>query len=1257
MINNLLADCSLNAVNLNIGVDPTTCTAIIHYSAVLTGEDNPLICSPNAPSNFYVIALFQGDTIAQGLMYATIPTGHIGHTIMIKIKHLPSGNSSWSSVYITDKVRPTMACPVDVTIQCVESLDPDINTGLGQPTVSDCSAFTVNYTDVVNNFSCTQNSTFSVIVFRTWRATDAYNNTKTCTQTIYVARPNINDVVFPLPLDDISLPTLACDNPNTTPANTGYPTIYGNVLTSQNTCMLDVFHSDQSFPTCNGSFKIFRTWIVADWCTAQTRTFIQIISVKDKIPPTLVCPSSITVSTTGYGCLANAMLPSAQVSDNCDAAPLVRIVGENGINISSNGGVISNLPLGTQNIHYIATDACGNADTCTTTINVIDNTAPYVVCIELTTTTLNNLGQSRIYATSFNSGSNDNCCASNQLTYKVKRMGQPDAAFNDYIDFSCADVGNVIQVILQVTDCHGNSNVCMIQVTVEDKTPPVITCAPNVTITCLQNVDNQFIAPSVYDACNYTLTSTVINNIDNCGNGSSVRTWIASDNYGNQSTCSQTVVVSHVSNFVAQFPQDVTINNCSGDVSPSVTGQPIISAVDCELIAQNFTDEIFTTVADACYKIIRTWRVVNWCTYNPNNNVTTTNLGIPLGNNQYRDDDGYFKYSQIIKVMDNTPPQLICPNDIVVGVENNCLATVTFPYAEATDACSNQTSITVTSSLGTGVGPFYNVPAGVYVATHRATDGCGNFTTCTSKVIVLDNKKPTPVCINGLAIDLMPVDTNNDGVFDTGMINLFARNFNYGSYDNCTASGQLKISFSADVNDTIRQFSCNQIGTQFIEMWVTDANANQDFCQTYILIQDNNNACQQAITFANIAGNITTASGLPINAVAVQVQQAGIPQATNILGDYIFAGLPVNQAYSVTPNLDIAPANGVTTYDIVLLQKHILQLDTLDTPYQYIAADVNRSGTLTTFDLVEMRKLILGNIEQFSNNTSWRFIDANYQFQNPSNPLSESIPDVYNIDNLTGNMQINFVGVKIGDINNSAILNNLNGSVDRNAPEQVFFTKNITLEQGTTVEIPIRTQAVKDLVGLQLALDIDENYFSFDALQSDIISLKKVNYNYQNGQLKISWNTEGMPLNLPENEIIFTLKGYIKQTVQLSASLQLSSNFSSEIYTQNNFDITTEKLTLTNINADNQTENLLYANYPNPFFETTTIPFLLTRDDFISLEITDEIGQIIWKKTGYYTKGYHEEKFTKKETNGGYIYYFRLHTSTDSQIRKMVVVK
>ncbi|MBK6823203.1 MAG: hypothetical protein IPG87_09510 [Saprospiraceae bacterium] len=112
--------------------------------------------------------------------------------------------------------------------------------------------------------------------------------------------------------------------------------------------------------------------------------------------------------------------------------------------------------------------------------------------------------------------------------------------------------------------------------------------------------------------------------------------------------------------------------------------------------------------------------------------------------------------------------------------------------------------------------------------------------------------------------------------------------------------------------------------------------------------------------------------------------------------------------------------NGISTADIVKIQKHILGTEPITSPYKMVAADVNKSKTVTARDIADLRKLILGLTQEISGNTSWRFVDEYYSFGSAEGALTENFPEVYNIPTMSSNTVGNFIGIKVGDVNESA---------------------------------------------------------------------------------------------------------------------------------------------------------------------------------------------------------------------------------------------
>ncbi len=183
-----------------------------------------------------------------------------------------------------------------------------------------------------------------------------------------------------------------------------------------------------------------------------------------------------------------------------------------------------------------------------------------------------------------------------------------------------------------------------------------------------------------------------------------------------------------------------------------------------------------------------------------------------------------------------------------------------------------------------------------------------------------------------------------------------------------------------------------------------------------------------------IAGRCVTPAGYGIGSVTVQAIGEAPGQSpfnyvtlTDNDGNYALNVPNGSTNITVRPLKEASPLNGVSTYDEVIVVRHYKGIDTLTSPYQLIAADVNRSGTIDTLDVIDLRKVLLGIDTLFANNTSWRFVRADYIFPDPLDPFSPPFPEVVTFSSLAANaLNINFIGVKIGDLNENAIVSGSN---------------------------------------------------------------------------------------------------------------------------------------------------------------------------------------------------------------------------------------
>jgi thiol-disulfide isomerase/thioredoxin len=174
----------------------------------------------------------------------------------------------------------------------------------------------------------------------------------------------------------------------------------------------------------------------------------------------------------------------------------------------------------------------------------------------------------------------------------------------------------------------------------------------------------------------------------------------------------------------------------------------------------------------------------------------------------------------------------------------------------------------------------------------------------------------------------------------------------------------------------------------------------------------------------NGQGQVNTANGLGINNVELNITELpGIVPVTDSTGAFDFSSpLTTNITYELTAekNND-SYTNGLSTADLILISRHILGIDTFTTPEQRLAADADRNSKITTLDLIQLRKLIIGQAVELQNQPPWIFINPAYQFITPHRPFSETYDGEASevLIDFSQPSTLNFTGIKIGDVNNS----------------------------------------------------------------------------------------------------------------------------------------------------------------------------------------------------------------------------------------------
>lgn len=1168
-----------------------------------------------------------------------ITSTYLGQTLNVNVIDLNSGQSCMTTIMVADTMAPLLICQSDITVNCNKSILP---VDLPSPIVNDnCGGFTLTNTDFVNNLPCPQNA----IVLRTWKAVDASGNSKTCLTKITMLRPKLSDVEFIFASNFI----LNCNQDPEDLNVLGQPTLDGNPIDFNGLCDFKAEKSDSTAPAKPPLIgtTYFRTWKVSDLCLGISKSVVQIFTVEDVIAPTIVCPPDIAFKSTATTCINPIFLPAPlSISDNCATNPKFNVLWafpDQGL------GPYNNLPSGTYNVTYQVTDFALNTGQCSFKVTVLDTFPPVAVCKGQVVVALSNKAPSALFPSSVDNGSTDNC---NILKYELDRLDDA-LGFQDSLLFNCADVGDTILVDLKVTDASGLFSICTSKVIVQDKIAPFIICPPDVTVECSDVFGDftQYGDVAVSEPCLDTIIITIVNQQDNCQVGTILREFQVIDAAGNISLCTQTIYVVNSHPFDGNkivWPSDYVSNDCitpdhfDPEDLPEPYDKPILPNDDqCALIAIGHEDHIFTVSMPSCYKIMRTWTVMDWCQYHPD---IDPNKGI-------------WKHTQLIKIQDTLAPVIACVDTVKGSVGPDCkTGYVKMPLISATD-CSPDLKITNNSQYSDAKGPDASgtYPVGTTKVMFTVSDLCGNFSFCTVKVVVKDDKAPGVKCKYGLAADLVYMGT------PLIMACVSAKAFDAGTIDNCTPTKDLKFSYSPNPNDTTQCFDCGDLGYNNIQIWVTDANGNQDYCQTFIDIQDNMFPCiPQNISTITLAGSVQTESGKDIEDVKVDL--SGDKQTysmTSDKGSFEFQDLPIEKAFEIHPNKNIAPLNGISTLDMIKLQRHILGQEPLNSPYKLIAADLDGSHKITTNDFLILKKLILHQIAEIPGQESWKFIPKSYVFPYPNNPWYETYPEKFKDDKvMKQNMDVDFIGIKMGDLNNTATATNFNNNETRSqwAPMN-FYTNDKIIQADQLSEIIIRSNQAQNLESCQFTLELSDGVKveSIEPLFTDEATDQILNYDKESNKIHFSWY-DLKSRHFSENEAIFKIKLKSSESLQLSALLKMSDadNFPEALTDKN--EILRPELSIVK-KEENKEGFALFQNRPNPFNKQTTIRFQLPESGAATIRVYDITGKTLVEKHVNLPAGFHEIMIDSHVLNGAGVYLYSLETEKQRAVARMILIE
>jgi hypothetical protein len=305
------------------------------------------------------------------------------------------------------------------------------------------------------------------------------------------------------------------------------------------------------------------------------------------------------------------------------------------------------------------------------------------------------------------------------------------------------------------------------------------------------------------------------------------------------------------------------------------------------------------------------------------------------------------------------------------------------------------------------------------------------------------------------------------------------------------------------------------------------------------------------------------------------------------------------------------PRAGISTKDIVMIQRHILGLAKFTDTLQNIAADVNYNFNITASDVTEIRRLILGIKETFTVVKPWYFFRRDWRsVAKPNKPIQDIEFAGINVPNfpLTN---VDVFAMKMGDIDLS--YNGLNNS----ELETRNYSDDVQLYFGNTMAssdkwIPVYLKSTQNINGIQFKL---KNIAGIPVRTKEF-QLDKSFLHLDQNSLILSWST-GHVLQWNQDKPLFYL--YSEKNIE---DFKLDNSFSAEWYDHdlNVFHISS----IQKEKVSDLYENALF--YPNPSKDNI---YFYQKFDQLEIKLYNLDGKLIDALTLYKNAALNLKKYNQ----------------------------
>lgn len=616
---------------------------------------------------------------------------------------------------------------------------------------------------------------------------------------------------------------------------------------------------------------------------------------------------------------------------------------------------------------------------------------------------------------------------------------------------------------------------------------------------------------------------------------------------------------------------------------------------------------------------------------------------------------GRYVYSQRLKIFDVTAPEITltmldticvdtasCVVPVMVGIElfdacqvdeGQVIVGVDFNNNGEVEAGDSQTGELV------GSFPSYTYTADFPIGEHRmvftATDDCGNTSTTERIFRVNDCYVPELTCKEDRIYNLQPLveigDIDGDGEVEEAAVLIEAIDLASCEFPDC--SGELVYSINrvgepVDRDQNSLFLDCEDRYQLDVEVYVWDdafnpfavqpdstiGGNNWRKCTVRVRVQDPNLACNNCQVENNITinGQVSLLNGTPIEEVAIEGGITTRPTMTNNFGMYQLGGT-VGDDFILSASKEVDPREGLSTIDLVILQRHLLGIDMINNSFVRLAADVNRDNQINLQDLIHLRALILAKRELYPDGSPWRFVDADWNGMGfpPELILLENTENCgYDHD---------FIGLRLGDLNTS-FGGDAGGAPSGRSRPVVLEAQDVDFGSDEEIAVSLRLTEYADLTGGQIALRWDDAGLELIDVESQTIS-PNGNVRTSRNYLWLNWSRE------LDREELLRLRFRTKRSGRLSDHLTDTedSRLLPEVY---NTDLVSQPLILSFAAAGEQpafeptlvdpeivgSVPELLGVLPNPVRELTRIGLYVPSEQQAQVIVTDMAGRRVERR-------------------------------------------